>query len=447
MNFYRRFSNYRSSSNLPNMSQIGRIFQRTVPKWILEKNQFTTKPNIASFMNFLIAMIKIIGLALFILKDDRAIIYVLAAVDIIFNLFSWWLLLNDCQGIRQLISAENQAIQLTELSAIFLKLTIFALLIAPKLEILSMGIALPLIQIPFLLLTILSYFRSYISLYDSVFDILNLFSLALIAFNHIADSSILSIQTLALSYTYLMWAALAIFVNYFLFVAVLLSLEIIGSKGNCELRSFKVHLAASFKYLISSLMYRGFSKKLAYQEEGLNEESMLQTVLLATGGILYYLFYTYIEVWFSKDLDAFFKAFMAEPKHVGPTGLEGTRILKQGNTFFAFKKQSIMKGQKNSCSNTEEDNGVIEKCIVCYESVANCVSLNCLHAGFCDKCCRKAALKTKRCIICRQKISKIAIISQIFGEEFEIIKEVKLYNPKTARDTIQSSTVVAVVSQ
>lgn len=397
-----------------------------LPDWIFIRNSFTDSPNLSSVLNCFIVAAKIVGLAFYLSFDQSRWLYFLMGVDICLNLLSWWLLANLRHKLGDKRLTGNRGIHIREAISVGLKsIAVLVLFSAEEPQVLTMKFALFTIVVIFLLILLLSQTRNYKIMFNSVFNFCNFIGVTLLFGEQIFDSW-MCWEALQLCLTFLQWFSIAAFVNYFSVVIVLLCLQVIKTRSLSQITPYTAHIAASFRYLVTFLLYRSLSSRL----EG-TQDRRIENMTVVLGSVGYYLIYTCIEIVYADDLETFSREnFQVEmsPK-VKQRKQRDVRLIRRSSTYF-IQKRSGPPSVQGTLDLLHSDKGQASeeahKCLVCCISEVNCISLSCMHAGTCSTCLAKSCGAAKRCIICRQDLTKLAIISRIAENEYKVEKEIRL---------------------
>lgn len=433
MKFFSRPGIQQSSTALENGQRFYREVNLGIPDWIFNRNSFTERPHLASLLNLIIVQVKIVGLAFYLALGQQRWMYSLITVDIFLNAVSWWLLVNSREKLIHHTKVESKEIHRTELFSTGIKLMVLLLLFSSaELQVFSVGTSLCAIVVLFSLHLALDYFRTYKALFSSVFNLCNFLAVALLFCDQVCDAW-LSWDTLIWSYSCIQWFSIAAFFNYFSVVGILLALQVSKRKSLSDCTSYKAHLAVSFKYLISYLLYRCLVTRLQSPQAEQSQDDLKELAFVAVASVGYYLFYTCVEITFDKELEAFSREHFQVDKKPQITMKKhtGLRLVRRSSTYFVQKQSgppsvegTISSGHSNQ--GKEQATAEAHKCLVCCVSEANCISLSCMHAGICSNCLAKSCGPSNRCIICRQDLKKLAIISRISKNEYQVEKEIRL---------------------
>lgn len=402
-----------------------------LPDWIFSRNSFTDSPHLSSVLNYFIVTAKIVGLTFYLSFGQSRWLYFLMGVDICLNLLSWWLLANLRHKLGDDRLIGNRGIHIREAISVGLKsIAVVVLFSAEELEVLTMKFALFTIVVIFLLLLILSQTRNYKTMFNSVFNFCNFIGVTLLFGEQIFDSW-MCWEGLQWSLTLLQWFSIAAFVNYLSVVIVLLSLQVIKTRSLSQISPYIAHIAASFRYLVAFLLYRCPTSRLEDMPLSDTQDRRIENLTVVLGSVGYYLFYTCIEIVYADDLETFLKEnFQVEmnPK-VKQRKQRDVRLIRRSSTYF-IQKRSGPPSVEGTLDFLHSDKGQASeeahKCLVCCVSEVDCISLSCMHAGICLACLAKSCGPAKRCIICRQDLTKLAIISRIAENEYKVEKEIRL---------------------
>ena len=73
-----------------------------------------------------------------------------------------------------------------------------------------------------------------------------------------------------------------------------------------------------------------------------------------------------------------------------------------------------------------------QECIICCDKPADCVVFSCMHSGGCRDCTINELKRTQKCMICREKMTKLVIIRKVSEHEYRVIEEIIPSNAGTS---------------
>ena len=113
-----------------------------------------------------------------------------------------------------------------------------------------------------------------------------------------------------------------------------------------------------------------------------------------------------------------------QPEHVPrvlpPSSSNSILNLFRVNTNFYSAAPQIHPAEKNE-EQPPEDN----LCTICVSTPADCIILQCKHAGICKQCSIAHLTKSTQCPFCRLQIDRICVVRRESDTQYRVIEEIE----------------------
>lgn len=97
------------------------------------------------------------------------------------------------------------------------------------------------------------------------------------------------------------------------------------------------------------------------------------------------------------------------------------RLFRINTNFYSEKPPTDTEKGQNAEVKKEEDDGL---CTICLAEPANCIILDCRHAGVCKVCSIDMMKRSDACPFCRKSIQKVCVVLPIEDNNYKVIEEI-----------------------